>query len=83
VVVERSVDDGIQFTELGEGRIDSSLYRVTAIDNAKYGIKMEQWVEEDEAESAEDRGKLKVRRVSLSANGSGDEIGVNNIVIDD
>jgi hypothetical protein len=80
--VEGSGDDGIQFTELGEGKIDSVLKSVTSIDNKKYGIKIEQWVVEDEETPAEDAGALTVKRVTLSGNGKGDEIKTNNIEID-
>lgn len=81
VTVSDNGDDGIQFTELGEGEIESTLFNVTANDNAKYAIKMEQWIIEDEAENTEDAGKLKTRKVTLSGNGKGDEIKVNNIDI--
>ncbi len=76
-----SGDDGIQFTEIGEGAIDAKLINVTAENNKKYGIKMEQWVEEDEEEHAEDAGSLKTRNVVLSGNGKGDEIKTNNLII--
>jgi len=82
VTVSDNGDDGIQFTELGEGEIESKLVNVTANNNAKYGIKMEQWVVEDEPESIESAGELKTRKVSLSGNGKGDEIKLNNIDID-
>ena len=42
---------------------------------------MEQWVIEDEAENAEDSGELKTKKVTLTGNGKGDEIKVNNIEI--
>jgi hypothetical protein len=79
VTVERSGDDGIQFTELGEGKIDTVLKSVEVIDNDKYGIKIEQWVVEDEEQPAEDSGWLKVKKVYLSGNGKGDNIKTNNI----
>lgn len=72
-------DDGIQFTELAEGEIEGKLKNVTANNNAKYGIKMEQWVVEDEEAPAEEAGEVKVSSVSLSGNGKGDDIKVNNI----
>ena len=74
-------DDGVQFTELGEGLITARLHRVTATDNSKYGIKMEQWVEEDEAEVAEAAGSIITRKVNTMSNGSGDEIEVNNVLV--
>ncbi len=60
--------------------ITARLRRVSAIDNAKYGIKMEQWVEEDEVASVEAAGSLKAHKVSTVSNGSGDEIKLNNII---
>ena len=79
VDVEGNGDDGIQFTELGEGKIDTVLNAVSTIDNKKYGIKMEQWVVEDEEQHAEDAGSLKLKSVTLIDNGKGDEIKTNNI----
>lgn len=76
----KSGDDGIQLTEIGEGQIEAELKDVIANDNKKYGIKMEQWVIEDEKDNAEDAGKLELNNVSLSGNGKGDEIKVNNII---
>ena len=81
VFVNASGDDGIQVTELGEGKIEAKLYRVVSSNNAKYGIKMEQWVEEDEVVDAEAAGYLKARKVTLSGNSKGDEINVNNLII--
>lgn len=81
VSVIASGDDGIQFTELGDGEIEVVLKRVDAIDNAKYGIKMEQWVVEDEPAPVEPAGSLRVRRVTLSGNESGDDIKINNVDI--
>lgn len=75
--VAHNGDDGVQFTELGEGAIEAKLNHINAIANKKYGIKMEQWVEEDE-----DAGSLKVKNTYLSENGKGDEIKVNNIIIE-
>ena len=81
VNVSNSGDDGIQFTELGEGKIKGKLFKVTAENNAKYGVKAEQWVVEDEPAPAETAGKLKVKKVTLSGNGKGDDIKTNNVVI--
>lgn len=81
VKVTGSGDDGIQFTELGEGRIEAKIRKTTSDDNAKYGIKIEQWVVEDEPANAEDAGTLKTKQVSLSGNGKGDDIKVNNITV--
>ncbi|ODB94042.1 hypothetical protein A3194_05090 [Candidatus Thiodiazotropha endoloripes] len=82
VNVEQSGDDGIQFTELGEGKIETVLKSVRALDNNKYGIKIEQWVVEDEAEHAEEAGSLTLKRVELAGNGNGDEVKTNNIEMD-
>jgi hypothetical protein len=79
VEVEGSGDDGIQFTELGEGKIETKLISVSAIDNKKYGIKIEQWVIEDEEEHAEEAGSLKLKNVLSLDNGKGDEVKTNNI----
>ncbi|ARN74828.1 hypothetical protein [Oceanicoccus sagamiensis] len=73
-------DDGMQLTELGSGFIAARLHRVSAVDNAKYGIKMEQWVEEDEVATVETAGILKARKVNTANNGSGDDIELNNII---
>jgi len=81
VHVESSGDDGIQFTEIGEGEVDVVLKKVTAIDNKKYGIKIEQWFVEDEDTSVEDAGEVKVRKVELDGNGKGDEIKTHNIIV--
>lgn len=81
VTIENSGDDGVQFTELGEGVIEAKFRKVTANNNSKYGIKMEQWVEEDEPAPVEEPGYIKAKKVSLSGNGKGDEIKVNNIIV--
>ena len=72
-------DDGLQFTEIGEGIIGAALLKVEASNNAKYGVKMEQWVIEDEEENAEAAGYLEAKSVVLEGNGKGDEIKLNNI----
>lgn len=51
-------DDGIQFTEPGEGKIEGKLIKTTASNNKKYGIKMEQWIIEDEARPIEEIGEV-------------------------
>jgi hypothetical protein len=81
VTVSDNGDDGIQFTELGEGDIEGKLFKVTANNNAKYGIKAEQWVLEDEDAVAEPAGSLAAVKTALSGNGKGDEIKVNNLVV--
>ena len=81
VSVTGSGDDGIQFTELGEGKIEGKLIKITTSNNAKYGIKMEQWVFEDEASPAEEAGEVEIKKVILSGNGSGDEIATNNVTL--
>ena len=81
VVVKNSGDDGIQFTELGEGKIEGKLLKVTAKKNAKYGVKAEQWVEEGESAPVEGAGQIKVKKITLSGNGKGDEIETNNVVV--
>ncbi|MCG7984260.1 MAG: right-handed parallel beta-helix repeat-containing protein [Candidatus Thiodiazotropha lotti] len=79
VDVEASGDDGIQLTELGEGKIETVLKSVSATNNKKYGIKIEQWLVEDEEEHAEDAGSMTLKRVENTGNGKGDEIKTNNI----
>lgn len=79
VMVKGSGDDGVQFTELGEGKIKAELKKVVAIDNKKYGVKMEQWDIEDEETSVEEAGSLKVKKLTLSGNGKGDDLKLNNI----
>ncbi|MCG8017433.1 MAG: right-handed parallel beta-helix repeat-containing protein [Candidatus Thiodiazotropha sp. 'RUGA'] len=79
VDVEESGDDGIQLKEIGEGKIETDLKSVRAINNKKYGIKIEQWVMEGEAEHTEEAGSMTLKRVELAGNGKGDEIKTNNI----
>ncbi len=79
--VTGSGDDGIQYTEVGAGKISASFNRTTATDNSKYGIKLGQWIEEDEEQSLEPAGNAKVKHTLLSGNGKGDQIDVNNVVI--
>lgn len=81
VSVAESGDDGVQFTELGEGKIEAKLVNVTANDNSKYGIKMGQWVVEDEPAHIEPAGSLKAYKVTMSGNGKGDDFDLNNIEI--
>lgn len=78
-----SGDDGIQFTELGAGHIDAGLKKVAAIDNKKYGVKMEQWDVENEAEGEGDaeQGSLKIKTLTLSGNVKGDELKLHNIIV--
>lgn len=72
-------DDGIQITEVGEGSTESLIYSVSAFDNAKYGMKIGQWVIEDESAPMEEAGYIRSRNSSLEGNGKGDEINLNNI----
>lgn len=81
VEVADSGDDGIQFTELGEGAISGSLKKVSVAGSKKYGVKAEQWIEEDEEEILEPAGVLKVRQLELEGNGKGDDIEVRNVII--
>jgi hypothetical protein len=74
-----SGDDGIQFTEIGEGDVEVLLKKVTSNNNKKYGIKIEQWLLEDENVSVEEPGVLEAKQVILSGNGKGDEIKTNNV----
>lgn len=82
VSVRGSVDDGIQFTELGEGVIEAELKKVSATNNEKYGVKMEQWIVEDEERSSEGAGTLKVKQLTLDGNGKGNELKLNNIIVE-
>lgn len=81
VKVKKNGDDGIQFTELGKGKIRANLKKVSAIKNKKYGIKIEQWVNKGEENPLEAAGKLKTKQVILKKNVKGDQIKVNNIMI--
>ncbi|MCW8931970.1 MAG: hypothetical protein OQL19_17270 [Gammaproteobacteria bacterium] len=81
IQVTNSGDDGIQFTELGEGQIKAYLKKVISDNNKKYGIKMEQWVVEDEVIVIEEPGKLITKKVSLMDNINGDDIKLNNIIL--
>lgn len=75
-------DDGIQFTESGEGYIEARLNKVSAMDNKKYGVKMEQWFVEDEDEILESEGLLKIKELTLSGNGKGDELELHNVIVE-
>lgn len=81
VLIADNGDDGMQLTELGEGEINGRLSNVDAQNSAKYGVKAEQWIEEDEAAHLEPAGELKVQKVTLTGNGKGDEIKTNNVTI--
>lgn len=74
-------DDGIQITEIGEGSTESILHSVTALENAKFGVKVGQWVIEDESSPMEEAGFILSRNVTLIGNSKGDEISTNNVVI--
>ncbi|UZE95022.1 hypothetical protein [Alkalimarinus alittae] len=76
-----SFDDGIQFTELGEGSIGGYLNKVTVSGSSKYGIKAEQWITEDEDESMEPSGFLKTKNITLVNNGKGNDIKAHNISV--
>lgn len=82
VDVANGGDDGIQFTELGEGGIEAGMKKVTATNNEKFGIKIEQWFVEDEPAPVEEPGELSINQVTLSGNGKGDEIELNNVIIE-
>jgi len=72
-------DDGVQFTERGSGSVDAYFKKIVTDNNNKYGIKIEQWLIEDEVGVMEEAGKLTAKKVSLNGNGKGDEIKVYNI----
>ncbi len=82
VMVMDGGDDGIQITEQGKGRIEAELKKVSATHNDKYGVKIEQWFEKDEKKSVEKAGTLKVKKLTLSGNGSGDELQLHNIFVE-
>ncbi len=81
ISITKNGDDGIQFTESGEGTIKASLKKITAINNARYGIKMEQWLIEDEPVPAEEPGELISDKIFMQGNKKGDEIKTNNITM--
>jgi len=82
VTVDQSGDDGIQFTELGEGKIKSVLNKVSVSNSAKYGIKAEQWVVEDEDALLEPPGEIFTRKVLLTGNSQGNVLKVRNIDVE-
>ncbi|GFO72607.1 hypothetical protein BJAS_P2994 [Bathymodiolus japonicus methanotrophic gill symbiont] len=82
VMVMDGGDDGIQITEQGQGRIESGLKKVTATDNKKYGVILEQWAIKGEDVSTEQAGELKIKKLTLSGNGKGDELGLHNVIGD-
>ena len=73
-------DDGIQITEQGKGRIKARLNSVSATDNDKYGVKIEQWDIKGEDASIEEAGELKIKELTLSGNGQGDELELHNVI---
>ena len=81
VSVSGNGDDGIQLTELGDGKIEGILRKIAASKNEKYGIKMEQWLVEDESTVTEAPGWIKTSRITLNGNGKGNEIKTNNVTI--
>ena len=82
VEVKNSTNDGIQITELGKGRIEAVvLKKVSATDNKKYGVLIEQWFEKGEEKPVEAEGSLEIEGLTLSGNGAGDELGLHNVVI--
>ncbi|MCK5666451.1 MAG: hypothetical protein KAI17_23330, partial [Thiotrichaceae bacterium] len=82
VTVEASGDDGIQITELGEGKVQAVLNHVTSNDNVKYGIKIEQFLSEDEDEAVEPEGSIKLIKLELNNNGKGGgEPKLTNIIV--
>ncbi|MCF6204094.1 MAG: right-handed parallel beta-helix repeat-containing protein [Methylococcaceae bacterium] len=82
IKVKKNGSDGIQFTELGAGEIRVTLKKITAIKNKKYGIRMEQWFKKGEANSLEAAGKVKAKQVVLKDNKKGNQIKINNIIVD-
>jgi len=71
-------DDGIQFTEIGTGDINASFVKVEANDNNKYGIKIEQWLVEDETDDST-TGSVQLKAVTLSGNGKGDDVKTHGV----
>ena len=82
VMVMDGDDDGIQVTEQGEGYIAAELKRVSATGNKKYGVIIEQWNVEDEKTALEESGTLKVKELTLSGNGGGDELQLHNVFVE-
>ena len=82
VMVMNGSDDGIQMTEQGTGHIDAELKKVSATDNKKYGVQIDQWFEKDEKQSVKKAGVLKVKKLNLSGNSSGDKLQLHNIIVE-
>ncbi|RMF19817.1 MAG: hypothetical protein D6758_00980, partial [Gammaproteobacteria bacterium] len=79
--VRRGGDDGIQLTEQGPGQIRGQLSALQAVGNKKYGVKVEQWVAEDEARTQEPRGALKTEAIRLAGNGKGNRIKAHHVSV--
>ena len=77
--VEEGGDDGIQLTEQGPGQIQGELTDVKADRNRKFGIRIGQWLVEDETVTSEPSGSLRLRNVQLHGNGKGDEISTHQV----
>lgn len=73
-------DDGIQFAEYGEGKIDVKLTMVTASNNAKYGVWIDQRLVKNEIIATKNPGYLMLHKTILSGNGWGDDIKLHNII---
>jgi len=82
VLVSEGGNDGIQMTEQEAGRIDAELKKVSAINNKNYGVIIEQWHVKGEDSSLEKAGTLKIKELTLSGNGNGDKLELNNIDVE-
>lgn len=82
VIVAKGEDDGIQVTERDAGRIVAELQKVSATDNKKYGIIMQQWEVIGGGLSPEEPGALKYKELTLSGNGSGNQLELHNVAVE-
>ncbi|MBJ7538549.1 hypothetical protein [Marinomonas transparens] len=81
IITTNGGDDGIQFTELGKGKVNAKLDNVRSTDNKKAGVKIEQWLVEDDESQTEEQGSISLHNVELSGNGKGDKVKTHGIVI--
>lgn len=80
-IIDANGDEGMQFTEVDEGKIKASFKKLNVTNNAKAGIRLDQFFVEDEEVTVEEAGSLKAKKVILNGNGKNDEIRVTNIEI--
>ena len=73
-------DDGIQITEIDNGKIGARLVQLSVKDNSKYGIRIEQWNAKGKNSTEEASGSLEINQVTYTNNGKGNYIKTKNVI---